>query len=121
MAGGRGFASHGGITLSRGWLCQRWKPLDIPGTHLHSATQLLMGLKFLNPGFFGVGKFGKYCFGETRVSARLRTSDGMMKKQTQTITFYFFIIIICDTSFNAFWKFLKLGFDFHPHSIIPVT
>ena len=41
MAGGRGFASHGGITLSRGWLCQRWKPLDIPGTHLHSAMQLL--------------------------------------------------------------------------------
>ena len=23
MAGGRGFASHGGVTLSRGWLCQR--------------------------------------------------------------------------------------------------
>ena len=42
MAGGRGFASHGGITLSRGWPCQRWKPLDIPGTHLHSATQLLI-------------------------------------------------------------------------------
>ena len=41
MAGGRGFASHGGVTLSWGWLCQRWKPLDIPGTHLHSATQLL--------------------------------------------------------------------------------
>ena len=34
MAGGRGFASHGGVTLSRGWLCQRWKRLDIPGTHL---------------------------------------------------------------------------------------
>ena len=30
MAGGRGFASHGGLTLSRGWPCQRWKPLDIP-------------------------------------------------------------------------------------------
>ena len=30
-AGGRGFASYGGITLSRGSLCQRWKPLDIPG------------------------------------------------------------------------------------------
>ena len=44
MAGGRGFASHGGVTLSRGWLCQRWKPLDIPGTHLHSATQLLIGV-----------------------------------------------------------------------------
>ena len=38
MGGGCGFASHGGVTLSRGWLCQRWKPLDI---HLHSATQLL--------------------------------------------------------------------------------
>ena len=44
MAGGRGFDSHGGVTLSRGWLCQRWKPLDIPGTHLHSATQLLIGV-----------------------------------------------------------------------------
>ena len=42
MAGGRRFASHGGVTLSRGWPCHRWKPLDIPGTHLHSATQLLM-------------------------------------------------------------------------------
>ena len=35
MAGGRGFASHGGVTLSRGWLCQKWKDLDIPGTHVH--------------------------------------------------------------------------------------
>ena len=35
MAGGCGFASHGGVTLSRGWLCQKWKPLDIPDTHLH--------------------------------------------------------------------------------------
>ena len=42
MAGGRGFASHGGVTLSMGWPCLRWKPLDIPGTHLHSATQLLI-------------------------------------------------------------------------------
>ena len=45
MAGGHGFASHGGVTLSRGWLCQRWKPLDIPGTHLHSVTQLLIILQ----------------------------------------------------------------------------
>ena len=35
MAGGHGFASHGDITLSGGWLCQKWKPLDILGTHLH--------------------------------------------------------------------------------------
>ena len=35
MAGGHRFASHGDITLSRGWLCQKWKPLDILGTHLH--------------------------------------------------------------------------------------
>ena len=34
-------AIYEGVTLSRGWLCQRWKRLDIPGTHLHSATQLL--------------------------------------------------------------------------------
>ena len=34
LARGHGFASHGGITLSRGWLCQRWKPLDILGIHL---------------------------------------------------------------------------------------
>ena len=43
MGRGRGFAGHGGVTLSRGWLCQRWKPLHIPGTHLHEATQLLKG------------------------------------------------------------------------------
>ena len=42
MAGGRGFASHWGITLSRGWLCQKLKPRDIPGTHLHLVTQLLI-------------------------------------------------------------------------------
>ena len=42
MAGGRGFASHEAVTLSSGWLCQRWKPLNIPGTHLHQATQWLM-------------------------------------------------------------------------------
>ena len=41
MAGGCEFASHRGVTLSRGWPCQRWKPLDIPGTHLHSPMQLL--------------------------------------------------------------------------------
>ena len=35
MARGRGFASHAGVTLSRGWLCQRWKPLDILGMHLN--------------------------------------------------------------------------------------
>ena len=35
MAGQHGFASHGGITLSRSWLCLKLKPLDIPGTHLH--------------------------------------------------------------------------------------
>ena len=34
MAGGCGSASHGGVTVSRGWLCQKWKPLDISGTHL---------------------------------------------------------------------------------------
>ena len=24
IVGGRGFASHGDVTLSKGWLCQRW-------------------------------------------------------------------------------------------------
>ena len=38
MAGGCRFANYGGVTLSRGWLCQKWKPLDIPGTHLHYVT-----------------------------------------------------------------------------------
>ena len=33
----------------------------------------------------------------------------MMKKQTQTINFNFFIIIIRVISFNAHWKFLRLG------------
>ena len=41
VAGGRGFASHGGVTLSRGWPCQRRKHLDIPSTNLYSVTQLL--------------------------------------------------------------------------------
>ena len=45
MAGGHGFASLGGVTLSRGLPCHRWKPLDIPGTYLHSATQLLNEVK----------------------------------------------------------------------------
>ena len=30
MAGGRGFASHGGATLSRGWLCQGGSPWTSP-------------------------------------------------------------------------------------------
>ena len=34
------FTSYGGITLSRGWLCIKWKVLDIPGTQLHLAMQL---------------------------------------------------------------------------------
>ena len=34
------FTSHGGITQSKGWLCQKWKLSDIMGTHLHLATQL---------------------------------------------------------------------------------
>ena len=41
MAGGQGFASYGGITLSKGGLCQKWKPMDIPDIHLHQGTQLL--------------------------------------------------------------------------------
>ena len=35
MAGRHRCTSHGDVTLSRGWLCQKWKPLDILGTHLH--------------------------------------------------------------------------------------
>ena len=46
MAGECGFASHWGITLSRSWLCQRCKPLNILGTHLHLAMQLLMAGKW---------------------------------------------------------------------------
>ena len=46
MAGECGFASHWGVTLSRSWLCQRCKPLNILGTHLHLATQLLMAGKW---------------------------------------------------------------------------
>ena len=42
MAGGRGFASRGGVTFFRDWLCQKLKPLDIPGTNFHLATQLLI-------------------------------------------------------------------------------
>ena len=42
MAGGQGFVSHVGVTLSRGWLCQKWEPLDIPGARLHHAVQLVV-------------------------------------------------------------------------------
>ena len=35
IAGGCRFCSHGGVTLSRDWLCQKKKPLNILGTHLH--------------------------------------------------------------------------------------
>ena len=35
IVGGREFASHRGVTLSRGWLCKRRRPLDTPGTKLH--------------------------------------------------------------------------------------
>ena len=35
MAGGCRFTSHGVVSQSRGWLCQKWKPLDIPDTHFH--------------------------------------------------------------------------------------
>ena len=49
MVGGRRFASHGGLTLFRGWLCQRWKPQDIPGIHLYLATQLLIIFLFKIP------------------------------------------------------------------------
>lgn len=34
------FTSHGGVTQSKDWLCQKWKLSDILGTHLHLVTQL---------------------------------------------------------------------------------
>lgn len=40
MAGRHGFTSDKGVTTSV-CLCQTWKPLDIPGKHLHIATQLV--------------------------------------------------------------------------------
>ena len=46
MAGGRGFSSHGGITLFRGWLWQRCKSLDVLDTQLHLVTQLLKAGKW---------------------------------------------------------------------------
>ena len=39
MAGRRRFTSHKGVILSV-CLYQKWKPRDIPGKHLHLATQL---------------------------------------------------------------------------------
>ena len=41
MAERCGFTSHGGVTLSSGWLCQKRKPLDIPRTHIHLETQVV--------------------------------------------------------------------------------
>ena len=44
--------ARGGVTLSRGLLCQKWKPLDISGTHLHLVTQLLRLINCCNSFFF---------------------------------------------------------------------
>ena len=41
MAGRCGFTSHGNVTRSSGWLCQKWKPLDIPCTHFHLETRVV--------------------------------------------------------------------------------
>ena len=41
MAGRCKIISHGGVTLSRGWLCQKWKPLDNPDTHVHQVSYSL--------------------------------------------------------------------------------
>ena len=41
MAGRCRFTSHGGVTRSSSWLCQKWKPLDIPHTHFHLETQVV--------------------------------------------------------------------------------
>ena len=41
MAGRCKIISHGGVTLSRGWLCQKWKPLDNPNTHVHLVSYSL--------------------------------------------------------------------------------
>ena len=70
MAGGRGFASHGGVTLSMGWPCLRWKPLDIPGTHLHSATFFFSRLfsKNWHPG--------RLIFFTTKVSTLISVEGG---------------------------------------------
>ena len=77
--------------------------------------RMFLGLKFSVSGFFGVGKFWQVFFGQLDLR---------------------FMMLI---TFNAFWKFSWLrdsawdflgvkfwsrdflGFDFCPHSIIPVT
>ena len=41
MAGRHRCTSHGGVTLSTGWLCQKWKLLDVLGTHLHKKRSCL--------------------------------------------------------------------------------
>lgn len=41
MAGRCGFTSYGNVTRSSGWLCQKWKPLDIPCTHFHLETRVV--------------------------------------------------------------------------------
>ena len=50
-----------GAQLSRGWLCQRWKPLDIPGTHLFGhwvgTSRRLLPLVVL----LGWDPWGVYC------------------------------------------------------------
>lgn len=41
MAGRCGFTSHRSVTRSSGWLCQKWKPLDIPRTLFHLETRVV--------------------------------------------------------------------------------
>ena len=38
---GAGLPAMGNVTRSSGWLCQKWKPLDIPCTHFHLETRVV--------------------------------------------------------------------------------
>ena len=127
MAGGCGYASHGGVTLSRGWLCQRCKPLDIPGTHLHLATQLLMagkweqgscilpptstcycspGLKHLRNGFSRAYKWwGSYRRGlTTEILSEIITFKNVITNQMHFNTF----------GRGLYWSFNSLAYKWWP-------
>ena len=60
MAGRHRCTSHGGVTLSTGWLCQKWKLLDVLGTHLHKKRSCLWAFQFFNGVSWGGGVGGHF-------------------------------------------------------------
>ena len=74
MVGGHGFAIHRGVTLSGGWLCQKWNPLDILATHLHYVMQLLNEVYLTQLKTRSTGVVSSHWFSSSVVSLACITS-----------------------------------------------